>query len=122
MSGVSPSRRFGQNVLVGVLCLLAFLFAVEAKLAWYGPVYGPGCDVRAAKACPVDAPKVVGHGISSPNSAHCLISFALVIVFAVASTMQMNLLLGRNLEGKPQQASLVAFSSTNLFFRPPPTL
>lgn len=122
MSGVSPSRPFRENILVGVLCLLAFFFAVEAKLALYVPMNGTGCDIRAAKACPADTPRVVAHGISSPDSAHRLSSFALQFACAEAFTNQTIRLRGRDFEDNPQQAQLVASSSNNVFVRPPPTL
>ena len=68
-----PLRR--TPLAIG-LCLLAFLFAVEAKTAWYGPEHGIGSDVRAAKAMPALSPELVDHGTSSPGRAHTHISLA----------------------------------------------
>lgn len=102
------------------LCLLAVLFAVEAKLAWYGPINGAGSDIRSAKAFPTDTPKVVYRGVSSPDPAPPLIATALLVAFGLVCAIHMDLLLGRNRECRPQLAYLAAISATNLFFRPPP--
>ena len=122
MSGVSASGLFRQNAIVVGLCLLAVLFAVEAKLAWYSPVGGPSSDVRSAKAFRPDMPEVVQRSVSSPDSAHPLIAFALLATFGIASAIHIDLLLDRNRDCNPQQTYLAAFSATNLFFRPPPAL
>ena len=122
MSGTSPSRQFRQTLFVGVLCLLAVLFAVEAKRAWYSPANGPDYDVRSAKAYPATTPEVIARGVSTLNSELRLISFALVVAFAVASTIQMNYLPGHRVEGDSHPHLLLASPSTNLFVRPPPTL
>lgn len=102
------------------LCLLAVLFAVEAKLAWYSPVHGPGSDVRSAKAFRPDTPKAVERGNPLPDSSQRLIAFALLATSASAAAMSR--MVGRNRERNPQQACLVTFSATNLFFRPPPVI
>ncbi len=122
MSGASPSRLIRDNALVVGLCLLAVLFAVEAKLAWYSPMHGPGSDVRSAKAFRPDTPKVVDRGNSSSSSDWHLITFALLATFATAFAAPMSLMVGRHRERNPQQASLAAFSVTNLFLRPPPVI
>lgn len=122
MSGVSAFGLFRQNALVVGLCLLAVLFAVEAKLAWYSPVSDTSSDVRSAKAFPPDTPEIVHRGVSSPDSAQPLIAFALLATFGIASAIHVDLLLARNRDCNPQQTYLAAFSATNLFFRPPPAL
>jgi len=122
MSGTSPSRQFRRTFLVGVLCLLAVLFAVEAKLAWYSPANGPDYDVRSAKAYPATSPEVIARGVSNLKSELRLISFVLVDAIAVASMPQMTYLPGHSVEADSHPLSLLAFPSTNLFVRPPPTL
>ena len=116
MSGVFASRLLGRNILAVGLCLLAVLFAVEAKLAWYSPVSGPGSEIRSAKPYRADAPQVIDRGASSTDVTHSLIALALLATIEVASVI----VLTGDREGNPRQACLIAFSATNLFFRPPP--
>ncbi len=79
---VSPAaRRATRRVTFALgLCLLAVVFAVEAKTAWFGPANGPGIDVRAAKAWPADLPRLIDHGVPVANPVPPLLSFAVVAV------------------------------------------
>lgn len=104
------------------LCLLAVLFAVEAKLAWYGPVRGPGSAISSAKAYPTDTPELVDRGTSSLDVTHPVLAVALLVTLASASAIQMNNSLVRICARKPHPARLTAFFTTNRFFRPPPVL
>src|SRR5579863_8253090 len=71
MSGWFAASYFYRRApLAFGLCLLAFLFALEAKTAWYGPAAGFGGSVRAAKAQPATSPEVVDHGVPTPDPAH----------------------------------------------------
>jgi hypothetical protein len=117
----TASTAFWRTALTFGLCLLAFVFAVEAKTAWYGPAAGPGSAVRAAKALPADMPRVIGHGIPVPDPIHPQIPFALVASLAVL----------RSAADKPHcdearrddlQPSHAACFSPQQFFRPPPVL
>lgn len=56
-----PSFRVRRDTLALGLCLLAALFALEAKIAWYGPTAGPEVDISRRKALPADLPSVVSH-------------------------------------------------------------
>lgn len=123
MSGwfaASPSYR--RAPLAFGLCLLAFLFAIEAKTAWYGPAAGFGGSVRAAKAQPVASPKVVEHGVPAPDPAHPHVAFALLpqivtVMFAGFPARA----LGEVVPGRHLQFLAAGFSFANLF-RPPPAL
>jgi hypothetical protein len=123
MSGwFAASQSFRRAPLAFGLCLLAFLFALEAKSAWYGPVNGFGGTVRAAKAQPVASPEVVEHGVPAPDPAHpSAIFFALppialaLILCMFAQTRDRALL--RLVVNSP--ASGLSFPN---LFRPPPTL
>jgi hypothetical protein len=119
MFGASPSRLIRQTAPAVGLSILAVLFAVEAKLAWYSPLDILGRDVCAAKACPANTPKVVAHGIASSDSAPRPITVFHVTAFAVVVNAQMNLLLGRNFKGKTFQACRADYSSINPFFNSP---
>lgn len=61
------------------LCLLAILFAIEAKTAWYGPTVGLGSDIRAAKALPEGMPRLVEHGVSVLGLAYARVAFAYLL-------------------------------------------
>jgi hypothetical protein len=113
-----PCRR---ATLAIALALLAILFAVEAKTAWYGP-FGAGGDVQAAKALPADTAKIFTHRASAPNplDSHSFLFtiFALVAFFAVSL---------HDMSYRPvlrSRPSLLnpAFTSPLVLYRPPPAL
>ncbi|HTW62225.1 MAG TPA: hypothetical protein VMD55_10500 [Terracidiphilus sp.] len=101
------------------LCLLALVFAVEAKTAWYGPAKGPEFDVRAAKARPADLPQVIDHGVPVPNPVPPLLSFAVLAVLKTGP-------FAGQIRPSPDQVSPAgglpaARLSPQLYFRPPPS-
>jgi hypothetical protein len=122
MSGwFAASQSYRRAPLALGLCLLAFLFAIEAKTAWYGPAAGFGGNIRAAKAQPMTSPEVVEHGVpkpdpTHPNAAFVFLAFAAISMFAgLLARAQGEALPCRHL--CPLHAG---FSYSNLF-RPPPT-
>jgi hypothetical protein len=122
MSGwFAASQSFRRASLAFGLCLLAFLFAVEAKTAWYGPAAGFGGIVRAAKAQPVTSPEVVEHGAPAPDPAHSSAAFfalppiALVLILCILAQAG-----DQFLPGLLSNSPAAGFSFSNLF-RPPPT-
>jgi hypothetical protein len=112
------ARSFHHSMVVA-LCVLAIAFALEAKTAWYGPIVGPGSAVRFAKALPIDAPRVIRHGIPTPDPLHPQFAAALVaLLFALP-------ILGDSLPGRANSLALgrvsaARFFSPPAFFRPPP--
>jgi hypothetical protein len=122
MSGwfaASPSYRRAPLALG--LCLLAFLFAIEAKTAWYSSAAGFGGSVRAAKAQPVASPEVVEHGVPAPDPAHPHVAFALLPQIATAMFADLPVhALGEVLPGQNPHFLPAGFSFANLF-RPPPS-
>jgi hypothetical protein len=121
MSGsfaASLSRR--RTPLALSLCLLAFLFAIEAKTARYGPAGGIGSSVRAAKAQPAPAPRVVNHGVPTPDPAHPHAPFLALppmnLAIALSFPVQAP---GAVLVSHLSQFPAAGFSFSNLF-RPPP--
>jgi hypothetical protein len=120
MRGFPTSSSFWRNALAFSFCLLAFLFALEAKTAWYGPVTGPGCNVRAAKAMPADAPKVVQHGIPTPDPTQTHIGFPNISANVVAPTPALNLSSRTSPERDHSPYFSAAYLSPASFFRPPP--
>lgn len=109
-----------HRLMVATLCVLAIAFALEAKTAWYGPVSGPGSAVQFAKALPIDAPRVVRHGIPAPDPLHPQLAVVFVaLVFALP-------ILADNLSSRTTahvlgRVSVVRYLTPPAFFRPPPT-
>jgi len=101
------------------LCLLAVLFAIEAKLAWYGSDSGPASQISASKLQPADAPRLVAQAIASseliPHLSGTTAFVSLTLIIGVARWAL------RPVEALPVQSSFSGFS-THLFFRPPPAL
>jgi hypothetical protein len=101
------------------LCLLAALFAFEAKVAWFSPAGTPCAQISAAKLRAADAPKLIAEVLAAPHAwPHfpAEVSLLLAVVFFVNIAAQF--FCGTDHEGfKP--LSSVAFSP-HLFRRPPP--
>jgi hypothetical protein len=120
MTGVPNSRNFRRTALALGLCLLAFGFAMEAKLAWYCPAGGSASDIAAAKARPADLPVVVSRGVSAPIPVHPQMLFAILAALTAASICKANALqAGYPAYARPS-VSTAAYFSSSLFFRPPP--
>ena len=117
----AASKVLWRAALAGCLCLLAFLFAVEAKTAWYGPVAGLGSNVRAAKAMPADTPRVIEHGIPVPDPIHPQVAFVLLPALAL---LWPSAKLPRRTEVSHARLRgfLLSIYSPHLSLRPPPAL
>ena len=120
MAGLSAFRSFGRTALGLGLCLLAFGFAMEAKLACYGPAGGSGTDIVAAKARPADLPEVVSHGIHAPEPVHSQMLVVFLEALLAPSLRKADSLLVCNSAYNYLSVSSAAYFSPNLFFRPPP--
>ena len=120
MAGVSTSRTFRRTALALGLCLLAFGFAMEAKLACYRPGGGSGSDIVAAKARPADLPEVVAHGVPVPDPVRSQILIVFLAGLTAVFLWKAHTLLGRSIVYNRLSVSSAAYFSPNLFFRPPP--
>jgi hypothetical protein len=103
-------------VLGTLLCLLTALFAVEAKVAWFGLDGSASMQISAAKLQPADAPKV-----TSPLDlpAFPIAWFPQVaVVLALALAWRRESILPRRLNLCTVPGSPRFYPS--LFFRPPP--
>jgi hypothetical protein len=103
-----------------VLCLLAALFAVEAKIAWYCPAGTASSQISAAKLQLVDASKQILHG--APMQAPPAFDFtdnAAVVALALLCIATMSLM-ARTAPRRLHVAASPGFQ-ISLFFRPPPT-
>jgi hypothetical protein len=117
---VSASLVSRRILLACGLCLLAILFAVEAKTAWFGPVVGPGSAVRAAKALPADMPKLIEQGILVADPVHPQIPFALLTVAMIVLETNALIRAFRDVRRDYPSAFSAPCFSPHLFFRPPP--
>jgi hypothetical protein len=121
MSGLSAARFFfRRSVPAFCLCLLAFLFAVEAKTAWYGPDAGIGSNVSAAKALPAATPKLVQHSAPTIEPSHTQFLVASLLSMALARLAANPALRGRLDWHRPVPVVSPALSSPPHFLRPPP--
>jgi hypothetical protein len=123
MSGSFADRLSCRRAPLAVaLCLLAFLFAVEAKTAWYEPPTGAVSDAQSAKALPAVTPRLVGHHAPSPGPLRSHTPFA-TLPPETASTPQTIHLSQRIRVARNHPPLLAAaFLSPQHFFRPPPAL
>lgn len=118
----------GRVLLACSLCLLAFAFAIEAKMAWCGPTLAATRDIGAAKALPADTPALamqrahLSESISQQSSFTLLPAFA-VPMFAAAGAMATAGMTGARLLVSTQiPVSRRSYFFPLHFFRPPPAL
>lgn len=107
-----------------VLCLLAAVFAFEAKIAWYGST-AADTHMSAAKLQPSEAPRLVSKALIKQGAgaradlAPQVSQFAWLVVFtslAAASTQV------RRSDLAKIQASAISGVSSSRFSRPPPAI
>jgi hypothetical protein len=108
-----------HRLMVATLCVLAIAFALEAKTAWYGPVDGLGSAVQFAKALPIDAPRVVRHGMPAPDPLHPQLAVAFVALLFALPILADNLARRATLPAL-RRVSIALCLSPPAFFRPPP--
>jgi hypothetical protein len=112
-------RALRCSVFAFALCILAVLFAVEAKLAWYSPAGTSVSDISAAKARPFEYPKVLSQSFIAPDSAHAQLAFAHFAAFTATTAINSN-----ETASVPNFISKKFFTASNfsphLFYRPPP--
>lgn len=116
----SPQKR--RNTLALGLCLLAVLFAVEAKTAWYFPIIGPRGDIQSQKALPADLPTLVSHGVSTLPPVTFPLALIFVVSVAVITWTNARFLSGAHDDFNHIRVSAASYFFPGLFFRPPPAL
>lgn len=112
-----PLAARKQYLRIGVvLCLLAALFAIEAKLAWYAPDNAPASQISASKLLAADAPRIVAQAVAF--SLLPLPYLDAIFLLALVLTAAAIEFVHRTPLGLPKPR---AFDySSSLFFRPPP--
>jgi len=119
-SSITPA--WSRILLACSLCLLAFAFAMEAKVSLYEPATGPSKDIGAARALPADFPRLVDHGTlaAQPVIPEPLLEWiAAVITVPTAVSVVAE---ARQLARIPVSVRSRSHFIPQLFFRPPPSL
>lgn len=109
-----------MTILGLVLCVLAALFSMEAKLAWYIPSSNPATQISASKLQQADAPRMIAHALSSSDCPVPHLPELAKIVAFVRLTVEPGRI-WRTADTRPERLLSDNFSP-HVFFRPPPTL
>lgn len=116
------SRQWTQHwklaALGTLLCLLAALFALEAKVAWYSPAGSARAQISYAKLRPAEPSKEMTHP-PAPISPESPSFFILPALFTLALVIPCEVK-WKALFPKRAKVSASPGFSTLLFFRPPP--
>ncbi len=118
MVGASPRQLIRRELFAMALCLLAVVFAVEAKIAWYLPPHTVGREVQAAKAMPADIPQAIQHGL--PSQAPLFFFLPLTILIALAERYFRRPVSFSGMQESDRSPSSSPAFSPSSFFRPPP--
>jgi hypothetical protein len=114
--------RHSRLTALGImLCVLAALFAVEAKIAWFSPAGSGNAQISFAKARPAEQPKGLAqrfHSQSPPSNDFAAEAtlFTATLLLAVPAIVVV-----RPAPARWQVSASPGFSAA-LFFRPPPIL
>jgi len=119
MAAASPKHAIRREFFALILCLLAVIFSIEAKTAWYMPLHTLGSEVQAAKALPADVPQVIPHGFPGQIPPFFLLPFTVLFAFA-DRYFRRPALLRSTQEDDRSPSSSSAFSRN--YLRPPPVL
>ena len=115
---MSPARRI---IFGTVLCFLAALLAVEAKVAWVADAGGQPNDLTAAKLSPITAKSIEQKAQASQPEP--LYSSALILAALPAQPASIPFATSLQLIQSPlQHITMVRAHSAVLFVRPPPSL
>lgn len=104
-----------------VFCLLAVLFAVEAKMACYIPAGSANTQISSAKLMPADGPRLIAQAIDSQAQASRLFNEDVPPVVIALLYLALVSLIARAGRSSFQFSASPRFS-ISLFFRPPPSL
>src|ERR1700740_618822 len=122
MTQAFASKPMRRTALAMCLCLLAVLFALEAKIARYSPSSGPLSAIQSAKARPADGPELVSRGLAAASSAPLQWAFILLAAFATTGLMVAESSGWLRVVPRNHAVTTATYFSPGLFFRPPPEL
>jgi len=121
MQGGFLIRHSRLTALGILLCVLAALFAMEAKIAWFSPAGSASAQISFAKARPAEQPKPLAqrfHSQAPPAN-----GFAGFVTLLTAALMPATPAIGSVRPARTHwQVSASPGFSAALFFRPPPVL
>ena len=113
--------RHSRLTALGImLCLLAALFAVEAKIAWFSPAGSASAQISFAKARPAEPPKTLPQRIVSLTPADNFAGAATFVVLALL-LVTTHPFVSVVVPTEPQVSGSSNYCPS-LFFRPPPAL
>lgn len=116
MQGRQWHRHWRISALGLLLCLLAAVFAVEAKVAWYSPNGRVRVQLSSTKLQAADASRQVDRPLTAPAPVpHFPVELLLFLSFAATVPV----ILIPRLAPIPRAAAWPSFSPSH-FFRPPP--
>ena len=116
MQGKLGDRRL--HFCAVVLCLLAAVFAIEAKVAWFSPAGTPPAQISASKLQAADAPEHIAQALAAPIDLHYVPAQGfLLVVLAVLLTATLRQ--RRQVRRRVKVSACPSFSPS-LFLRPPP--
>lgn len=101
-----------------MLCLLAALFAIEAKLACYVPDSNHAIQISASKLKAADAPGLVAEAFALSQAPLFLAGCLLIFAFALRDQLEEPAWLVFVSPAPRHRSAFVP----HLFFRPPPVL
>jgi len=120
MRGRLDGERVRFTALGIALCVLAALFAFEAKLAWFSPAGTPSAQISSAKLQPADASKLLAQVLAAPSNLHQVPTPAVPTLLLVVPILMVAAFPARR-----RVSDRLKFSSSpgfipSLFLRPPP--
>jgi hypothetical protein len=116
MRGGLFDRRWRLSVVGIALCLLAALFAFEAKIAWFSPAGTPSAQISATKLQPANGPKLIAQALAAPASLHFPVESPLLLATAfLLATFVFRMTKSDRITVNPPSSF-----SPPLFRRPPP--
>ncbi len=123
MSGLFADHQcFRRTPLAFALCLLAILFAAEAKAICYEPANCLHSNVQCEKALPADLPSAAVVGIPQISRAVFPSAILMLASIAVSAWSGIAFAVGSAARPAPVTASALHLFLPFLFLRPPPAL
>jgi hypothetical protein len=112
-------RRRRLSVVGLVLCLLAALFAFEAKIAWFSPAGTPSAQISATKLQPADAPRLIARALAAPVSQRLAADPSLLLAVALLLAPKAPFAFRESARDRIKVYASSSFSPP-MFRRPPP--
>lgn len=116
------TSQVNRNSLAFGLCLLAILFALEAKFAWYAPANHSFGGIQSEKARPADLPALVSHRVPAHSPASLPLAMFLFVAVAAIARRGSDFLSRLVFDLSHIPVRVAPYFSPGLFFRPPPEL